>query len=114
MPEHLHLVLQPPDDLALGPVLGRMKGWTARQVLDSLSGLQKVPCRSDGKPAIWQRRGYDHNCRSLEIVREKVLYCHKNPIARGLVSGPSDWPWSSHNWYQKTGRVVLEIDGIEL
>ena len=28
----------------------------------------------------WQKRCYDHNCRSAATVREKIDYCHMNPV----------------------------------
>jgi putative transposase len=69
--------------------------------------------RPDGSPAVWQRRCYDHNCRTPEIVVEKLKYCHDNPVKRGLVNHPEDWPWSSYNWYQGRRDGIFEIDGYE-
>ena len=114
MPEHLHMVLIPPDDLRLGDAIGRFKSWTARQVIDSAMLSGEPPCRGDGRRALWQRRCYDHNCRRVEDVRQKIEYCHKNPVVRGLVDSPSKWVWSSYNWYRGEGRIVLDIDGLEL
>jgi len=49
-----------------------------------------------------------------KVVVEKVKYCHDNPVKRGLVAQPEDWPWSSCRWYQGQREDVPEIDGIEL
>ncbi len=44
----------------------------------------------------WQRGGgYDRNLWSTRDILEKVQYIHNNPLRRGLVSKPQDWPWSS-------------------
>jgi putative transposase len=41
---------------------------------------------------------------------EKLRYIHRNPVKRGLVSAPEDWPWSSYRHYLtgEAGRVTLE------
>ena len=111
MPEHVHLVLHPPDGLELGIVIGQMKGRSARALM-LLSDTALY--RSEGKPAVWQRRCYDHNCRTVETVREKIRYCHNNPVQRGLVSTPLDWQWSSCRWYEGYRNVPIAMDAYEL
>ncbi len=114
MPEHVHLVLLPPDGLSLGDAIGRFKSWTARQILSAPEFRGVVLRRNDGSPALWQRRCYDHNCRHPQVARQKIEYCHQNPVRRGLVDHPSKWPWSSYNWYRGEGPIVLEIDGLNM
>ena len=114
MPEHVHLVLRPPEGARLGDLLGRFKSWTSRQILNSPGFTGRMVHRNDGKRALWQRRCYDHNCRTPQEVRVKIEYCHKNPVRRSLVENPSKWLWSSYNWYSREGPVVLEIDGFDL
>jgi putative transposase len=113
MPEHVHFVLLPPEGLRLGEAMGRFKNWTARQILSASEFKGVVLYRNDGRRALWQRRSYDHNCRTPEVVRQKIEYCHKNPVRRGLADCPSEWPWSSYNWYRHEGLILLDIDGIE-
>jgi len=111
MADHVHLVLFPPNGLKLGRLIGQMKGRSARVITSLSSNLVR---RADGRPAVWQRRCYDHNCRKAETVREKIVYCHNNPVRRGLVSSPDEWRWSSYRWYQGKQEVPLDIDGIAL
>jgi len=40
---------------------------------------------------VWQRRFYDFNVWS----KDKLRYIHRNPVRRGLVETPEQWPWSS-------------------
>ena len=61
----------------------------------------------------WQRRYYDHNCRTREITIEKIEYCHRNPVVNGLVECQSEWCWSSYNWYNGNKDVILEMDKLE-
>lgn len=160
MPEHVHLVLFPPESMELGREIGKLKSRSARKLLPLLEkcsdqpldflyksrptggpkDLNLTPPQAVGHPspippqavghpnaippqamghlgqkrAFWQRRCYDHNCRSPETVREKIEYCHKNPVTRGLVKNPADYPWSSYLWYEGLEGIELEIDGYEL
>jgi putative transposase len=111
MPDHVHLVLHPPEGRRLGLLIGQMKG----RVSHTITAIGPVILsRANGQPAVWQRRCYDYNCRTPEIVKEKIVYCHNNPVQRGLVAAPDDWLWSSCGWYQGDRNAPLEIDGIEL
>ncbi|MCP4684223.1 MAG: hypothetical protein GY867_02145, partial [bacterium] len=65
MPEHEHLVLHPPEDAALGLLLGRMKARAARSILSRLRDPKiegRILLRSNGNAGVWQRRCFDHNC----------------------------------------------------
>jgi len=117
MPEHVHLVLVPPESTKIGSLIGDIKRLAARSVLARLrnndTGLLKelvVERNRIVRHALWQRRCYDHNVRSEEFLWSKVLYCHKNPVTRELVKRPEDWPWSSYRWYQGETDVPLEMD----
>jgi putative transposase len=114
MPDHVHLVLWPPRGIQLGVLIGQVKGRSGRKII--LNWEQKipeqlaVPWRAERQYQVFQRRCYDHNCRSVREVSEKIEYCHKNPIVRGLVQSAEDWEWSSCRWYAGMRDVPLEID----
>jgi putative transposase len=38
---------------------------------------------------------FGFNVFSEKKRQEKLNYMHNNPVKRGLVSAPGDWPWSS-------------------
>jgi len=119
MPEHVHMVLHPPDGMRLGRVIGELKSRSARLILQVFRErgrpIDRLTVTRGGKVclAFWQARCYDHNCRTPETVKEKIIYCHKNPVTRGLVSGPGDWRWSSYNWYEGRNDVPLAMDAID-
>jgi len=114
MPEHVHLVIHPPDGTLLGPLIGEIKSKSGAKIIaDSLIQLPdncRVERSGQTRWAFWQPRCYDHNCRSPEIVLEKIHYCHNNPVKRGLSREPGDWRWSSYNWYIGKRDVPIEID----
>jgi putative transposase len=41
---------------------------------------------------------------------EKLNYTHNNPVKRGLVKHPGDWPWSSWRFYLWNDGSVLGMD----
>ena len=104
MPEHVHLVLYPHHGVRIAQILTTMKQSVSRKAINWLQAnapdyletlLDRQP---NGKQShrFWQRGGgYDRNLRSTRDVHEKILYVHQNPVKRGLVSRPEEFPWSS-------------------
>jgi putative transposase len=126
VPEHVHIVLRPPDNVRLGQTIGWLKGASSCEIRlaktrvavssarDTMARrpLQVIRDRQE-KDVFWQRRCYDHNCRTPESVVEKINYCHLNPVKRGLVNDPGEWRWSSYNWYCGVRQVPLAMDVVE-
>ena len=61
---------------------------------------------------VWQRRFYDMNIWSEKKRLEKLNYMHNNPVKRGLVAEPGDWPWSSWKFYHLGDRSILPMDSM--
>jgi len=58
----------------------------------------------------WQWRFYDFVVFSERKRTAKLRYVHRNPVHRGLVKRPEDWPWSSFRHYA-TGEIApVEIE----
>jgi putative DNA methylase len=88
MPEHVHLLLTPLRDASGWPVplpkiMKRIKGTSARSVNQLLGSEWPV----------WQEESFDHVLRSDERLEEKLEYIRQNPVRRGLVRNPGDYPW---------------------
>jgi hypothetical protein len=60
-------------------------------------------------PHFWQLRFHDFNVFSAEKLHEKLVYMHWNPVKRGLVTSPEQWPWSSYRHYamKEPGAVTV-------
>jgi putative transposase len=43
-------------------------------------------------------------------IMQKLNYMHNNPVRRGLVAQPGDWPWSSWRYYYLDDSSVLAMD----
>ena len=98
MPEHVHLLLGEPRRSSLSVALQVLKQQTSRKL------------KGRGELQFWQRRYYDFNVWSEEKRVEKLRYMHRNPVARGLVEKPQDWPWSSFRHYATGVEGVVEIE----
>jgi hypothetical protein len=60
----------------------------------------------------WQRRFYDFNVWSEKKFKEKLEYMHANPVKRGLVLHPKDWPWSSWRHYALGEQGSIRVDSL--
>jgi putative transposase len=113
MPEHVHLILSEPINGTLSKLLQVLKQRVSRALRGGTSSEQltmAVPAGLAGPRRFWHRRYYDFNVYSAEKLREKLDYVHANPVKRGLVTHPKDWPWSSWSFYATSEQGVVKID----
>ena len=86
MPEHIHIIARLEEASTLPKVMHSLKSYTANQINRFL--------RENGR--VWQEGYHDHCIRKEESLWDIILYCYNNPIRRGLVQKPSDYPfWRS-------------------
>jgi putative transposase len=98
MPEHVHLLLSEPERSQLSLAVQMLKQNVARQL-----------AKPEANP-FWQPRYYDFNVWSDAKRVEKLQYIHRNPVHRGLVARPEDWPWSSFCHYATGIEGPVEIE----
>jgi putative transposase len=96
MPEHVHLLLSEPENHPLATTLNVLKAETSK--------LLKA-----NRKQFWQIRYHDFNVFTAAKRIEKLKYMHRNPVARGLVAKPEDWPWSSYRHYLTNHPGRIEI-----
>jgi len=97
MPEHIHLLVNEPPQIVLAQFLKAVKQMTSRK----LRGAREK---------FWQARYYDSNVHGEQARSEVTRYIHRNPVKRGLVSSPGEYPWSSFNHYATGIRGAVEIE----
>ncbi|MBS1802777.1 MAG: transposase [Acidobacteria bacterium] len=95
MPEHVHLLVNEPRINTLDRAIQALK----------LSVVRRTKMRP-----FWQTRYYDFNVWNPEKTTEKLRYMHRNPVARGLVAQPEDWPWSSFRHYATGVEGAVQIE----
>jgi REP element-mobilizing transposase RayT len=81
MPDHVHLILAPSENISLSRITRGIKGALARLINK----------RRETAGAFWQDESWDRVVRDPEELREKLEYMLNNPVKAGLVTRPEDW-----------------------
>ena len=97
MPEHVHLLVNEPPGILLAQLLKAVKQMTSRKLKGE-------------RAKFWQARYYDSSVRGERARSEVIRSIHRNPVARGLVEKPEDWPWSSYRHYANGRKGTVEIE----
>ena len=65
------------------------------EIMDALKGASAhmINRRLGRKGKVWQEESFDRVLRSSESLDEKIAYILNNPVRKGLVSRPEDYPW---------------------
>ena len=96
MPEHIHLLISEPLDYEV----------PLSKALQSLK--LSVSKRLSQRP-FWHTRYYDFNVFTHNKRVEKLKYMHRNPVTRGLVEKPDDWPWLTYRHYKSDEPTPVQI-----
>jgi len=113
MPEHVHLLMSEPVRGTPSTVLQMLKQRVSRKMRKQLRTkrgrqLSLAFLEPQGEMRqFWQARFYDFNVFTEKKKKEKLEYMHGNPVLRGLVEHPKDWPWSSWSNYAKNGEGLI-------
>jgi len=111
MPEHVHLLVSEPQRANLSTAIQALKLGFVRslQISTGEPVIVQAPSACPGpvqgsrapiKPnRFWMARFYNFNVWTEKKRIEKLRYIHRNPVARGLVAAPEQWPWTSFRWY---------------
>lgn len=110
MPEHVHLLVSEPQRETLSTVVQALKLGFSRR----LTGSSCLLSPGSVSRHIWRARFYDFNVWTERKRIEKLRYIHRNPVNRGLVGSPEQWPWSSFRsyFYGEPGLVRINDTGI--
>ena len=101
MTEHVHLLVSEPQRATLSTAIQALKLGFVRKMEESVVPMSRKTSETWGIPLsldshrFWQTRFYDFNVWTEEKRIEKLRYIHRNPVKRGLVASPEQWPWSS-------------------
>ena len=100
MPKHVHVLISVPARGTPSTVLQMLKQRVSRALREERAAANLGQ--------FWQARFYDFNMFTNGKKREKLEYMHANPVTRGLVQHPKDWPWSS--WSARDGESLISVD----
>ena len=94
MPDHLHWLLQLPQDMSLPDLVKLLKGRSAHAI--NKIRQQDGPC--------WQHSYHDHALRRDEDILTTARYLIANPIRANIVSRVGDYPFWDAVWGDNLGR----------
>ena len=96
LPDHLHCLWVLPEGDA---------DFSSRWQMVKTSFSRRIPAKKlkAGAKTIWQPRFYDHCIRDESDLHKHLDYIHYNPVKHGLVSSPSEWPYSSFTRFVELG-----------
>lgn len=97
MSEHVHLLLSEPKHYVLRTTMNVLKHETSQRL-------------KEDRTRFWLPRYFDFNVATWAKAVEKLRYIHRNPVVRGLVERPEDWPWSSYHHWQTGELGLVEIE----
>ncbi|MFH1891268.1 MAG: transposase [Candidatus Zixiibacteriota bacterium] len=123
MPNHFHLVLKRSHNLTISQILGNIKRLAARRI-GQLRISPEMCCTFDrltlaaalepgNGTALWKHRFDSLVIISLDTLRQKVEYIHSNPVRKGLVNSPEQWPYSSAAQYagvREDNPLPIDVD----
>jgi putative transposase len=104
MPEHVHLLIWPRRPAyRMAKILASIKKPVGENAIRYLRahapaflGRLTVCNRNRTYHRFWQAGpGWDHNLYEPLTIHRAIAYVHHNPVRRGLVARPEEWPWSS-------------------
>ena len=114
MPEDVHLLLGEPERGNPSVIMQAVKQGFARRLLRSNSDRRQTKLAGNAGLGdhVWQRRFYDFVVFTEKKRVEKLRYMHRNPVKRGLVLEPQQWPWSGFCDYAegRRGPVLVNED----
>jgi hypothetical protein len=87
MPNHLHLILTPTEDVSLEKAIQLIKGGSSYEI-------HRV---CGNKMQIWQSGFHESRVAGWEDLKRKADYIRFNPVAAKLVDAPKDWEYGSAN-----------------
>ena len=105
MPDHVHLIFTPRSDPAGSPyglseILSGIKGASAHAINKLLKRRGHV----------WQDESFDHILRRDEKLEEKAEYIRHNPVRKGLVARPEEYPYTWLEAKSQPGAAVPQED----
>lgn len=104
MPDHWHALIGVPAGQSLSRIMNVAKVAATREI-NRFHGT---------RGPLWQSRYFDRIMRTVREYHETLEYMHLNPVHKGLVASPGEWPWSSYHSYGGPGPEKLVMDRVRI
>ena len=108
MPDHWHALIATQYPSTISEVLQDIKRVSSLKI----NRLRKT------RGSRWQHQFWDRFVRHSKEFAERLDYRYYNPVRKGLVEHPEQWPWSSAKNFSLDKSVVaacpIQIDYVQL
>jgi REP element-mobilizing transposase RayT len=83
-----------------------LRGQNLSQIMSSIGKFtaSRINKLTDVGGQFWQDGFFDHQCRGIDDVLDRIAYIERNPVRAGLAADAADWPYSSA--YPANGRLL--------
>ncbi len=130
MPEHIHLIIRSESGSSVRRFIQHLIRKTSRKIVADTESLLAdeskmteaearlaVFCkcaRGEAVHRVWKERARGEPIYSDKVMKQKLDYIHMNPVKRGLVKNPEDYPYSSFRNYYLNDHSVIEVDYVDV
>ena len=115
---HFHAIVAGPQ---ISRTVAAMKSYTANRLLAQVRAEGRewllnqwhfycAKHKTGSEHQVWQEGFRPQELSSDEAMLQKLDYLHHNPVARGLVSLPEHWRYSSAHEWLPGSKPVLQCD----
>ena len=127
MTNHIHLIVSASGKQTLSEVIGDMKSFTAKQILQSIK--TQPESRRDwllylfrffakgnkyrNEHQFWDGDNHPINLYSKKVMLQKLNYIHFNPVRANWVLMPQYYVYSSASNYLDDGRGIMKVELLE-
>lgn len=102
MPEHVHLLVQLPNNLSCPKFVQRLKSAAANRCLPLLEETDLASLSRDTEFVVrgfWKLSFRSYVVSTRREADQKIDYIDNNPVKRSLVPEPGMYPWCSARFY---------------
>jgi putative transposase len=130
MPEHIHLIVRSDSGENVKKFIQHLlRKVSINIIVHTRSLLTNKPYRQVSKERlniftkhargkaihrVWKERAKGEPIYSDRVMKQKLDYIHMNPVKRGLVKNPEDYPYSSFRNYYLNDHSIIKIDPIDV
>ncbi|MBP9096728.1 MAG: transposase [Ignavibacteria bacterium] len=115
MKNHFHIICKAEQ---LSNVIRSIKSYSAKIIIEKLEEdkrydlLEKFKLKNDNRYQIWQEGFHPKEIINNEEFKQKIEYIHNNPVNENYCVSPTDWKYSSANFYENEQQTVIKVERI--
>jgi putative transposase len=130
MPEHLHLIIRSRKGENVKKFIQHFLRKVSQKIITGTElfltddgpnevakhwlGIFKRHARGKALHRVWKERAKGEPIYSDKVMKQKLDYIHMNPVKRGLVKNPEDYPLCSYRNYYLNDHSIILIDPVDV